>query len=70
MYYLRTFFRLLTRLSRFLGYFIRFFGSYPRSRHRPPELTELEAQFYRDASQDPERVQNRQFSTSFRSGRR
>ena len=69
MSYLRTFFRLLTRLSGLPGRFIRFFRSDPRSRQRPPELAELEAQFYQDAGQNPERVRNRQFSTSFRSGR-
>ena len=66
---LRTFFRLLTRLSRLPGRFIRFIRSDPRSRRRPPELAELEAQFYQDAGQDPERVRNRQFSISFRSRR-
>jgi len=69
MDYLRTFFRFLTRLSRLPGRFIRFFRSDPRSTRRPPELAELEAQFYQDAGQDPERVRSRQFSTSFRSGR-
>ncbi len=58
MDYLRTFFRLLTRLSRLPGRFIRFFRSDPRSRQRPPELAELEAQFYQDAGQDPERVRS------------
>jgi len=69
MDYLRTFFRFLTRPGRLTGRFIRFFRSDPRSRQRSPELAELEAQFYQDAGQDPERVRNRQFSTSFRSGR-
>jgi hypothetical protein len=39
------------------------------SQRRPPELPELEAQFYQDSDQDPERVHDRQFSASIRSGR-
>lgn len=34
-----------------------------------PELWELEAQFYKDANLGPERVRNRQFAASIRSGR-
>ncbi|MDW8325362.1 MAG: hypothetical protein RMK99_02245 [Anaerolineales bacterium] len=36
-------------------------------KQRTPELAELEAKFYADA--DPERVWNRPFSNSIRSGR-
>ncbi len=36
---------------------------------RPPELAELEARFTREADSDPEKVQNRQFSNTMRSGR-
>ena len=54
MSYLRTFSRLLTRLSRLPGRFIRFSRSDPRSRRRPPELAELEAQFYQRAIRKPD----------------
>jgi hypothetical protein len=43
-------------------------SSSPAQQH-PPELPELEAQFYQDSDPDPERVRNRQFSASIRSGR-
>lgn len=36
---------------------------------RPPELSELEARFTREADSDPESVRNRQFSNTIRSGR-
>lgn len=36
---------------------------------RPPELAELEARFTRDADSDPEKMKNRQFSNTMRSGR-
>lgn len=37
--------------------------------NRPPELWELEACFTKDTEADPEKVRNRQFSNSIRSGR-
>ncbi|MCS7288841.1 MAG: hypothetical protein NZ699_06885 [Roseiflexus sp.] len=50
------------------GRLSRFFRR-PSSQRRPPELVELESQFYQDADQDREQVWNRQFSNSIRSGR-
>lgn len=41
----------------------------PVSVQRPPELGELEAQFYRDSETDAEKLRNRLFSNSVRSGR-
>jgi hypothetical protein len=35
----------------------------------PPEIEELEAKFYRETYLDPEKVSNRQFSVTIRSGR-
>jgi hypothetical protein len=36
---------------------------------RPPELWELEEKFNKEPDADPERVMDRQFSSSIRSGR-
>lgn len=36
---------------------------------RLPELAELEARFHKDANSDPEKVKDRQFSNTIRSGR-
>lgn len=50
------------------GRLSRFFRR-PSPQRRPPELAELESQFYQDADRDREQVWNRQFSNSIRSGR-
>jgi hypothetical protein len=47
----------------------QFRGPAAPSKQHPLELPELEAQFYQDADPDPERVRDRQFSASIRSGR-
>ncbi|MCX7975628.1 MAG: hypothetical protein N2646_01015 [Bellilinea sp.] len=47
-------------------------GIFQKSRSssgRSPELAELEAQFYRNGEEDPEKLKNRMFSNSIRSGR-
>jgi hypothetical protein len=66
----------LSRLLNFISQSIKqlgrpgqFRGPASPSQKHPPELPELEAQFYQDADPDPERVRNRQFSASNRSGR-
>lgn len=70
----------MNNLQRFLNFISRFIKQPGRlsqilkpstpSQRRLPELLELEAQFYQDSDQDPERVvRDRQFSTSIRAGR-
>lgn len=39
------------------------------NKKRSPELQELEDQFTKDTNQDPEKLRNRQVSTTLRSGR-
>lgn len=45
------------------------FQKSPSSSRRAPELAELEAQFYRKGEEDAEKLKNRLFSNSIRSGR-
>lgn len=45
------------------------FQKSPSSSRRAPELAELEAQFYRNGEEDAEKLKNRLFSNSIRSGR-
>lgn len=59
--------RLVHFAGRLLQSVVRLWRSVFSPKQRSPELAELEAKFYSDA--DPERVWNRQFSNSIRSGR-
>jgi len=69
MIVLRGFIGFAVRLIQYAARLGRFvLGGSPR-KQRPPELAELEAKFYANADTDPERVWDRQFSNSIRSGR-